>query len=48
MEATLVATKTRVWRARQQIEARARKDDVLRAWMHPDAHHEERRGKSVV
>lgn len=33
MEATVVATKARVWRARQQIEARARKDDVLRAWM---------------
>lgn len=37
MEATVVATKARVWRARQQIEARARKDDVLRAWVTPAA-----------
>jgi RNA polymerase sigma-70 factor (ECF subfamily) len=31
MEASVVATKARVWRARQQIEERARKDEVLRA-----------------
>lgn len=42
MEATVVATKTRVWRARQQIEARARKDDVLRAWMAPGRGEERR------
>ncbi|MDB5213855.1 MAG: polymerase, sigma-24 subunit, subfamily [Myxococcaceae bacterium] len=41
MEATVVATKTRVWRARQQIEARARKDEVLRAWMQPETREEE-------
>jgi RNA polymerase sigma-70 factor (ECF subfamily) len=29
MEATLVATKTRVWRARQHLEKRARKDPTL-------------------
>jgi DNA-directed RNA polymerase specialized sigma24 family protein len=33
MDATLVATKARVWRARQQIEARARKDEVLHAFV---------------
>ena len=37
MEATVVATKARVWRARQQVEARARKDDVLRGWMQVDS-----------
>ncbi|MDB4936240.1 MAG: polymerase, sigma-24 subunit, subfamily [Labilithrix sp.] len=41
MESTLVATKARVWRARQHIEARARKDEVLRAFVqHDDASHE--------
>jgi RNA polymerase sigma-70 factor (ECF subfamily) len=30
MEASVVATKARVWRARQQVEDRARKDEVLR------------------
>lgn len=33
MEATVVATKARVWRARQQIESRARKDEVLRGYL---------------
>lgn len=33
MDATLVATKARVWRARQQIESRARKDELLQAFV---------------
>ncbi|MBS2018313.1 MAG: RNA polymerase sigma factor [Deltaproteobacteria bacterium] len=33
MDATLVATKARVWRARRQIEARAQKDEALRAFV---------------
>jgi len=33
MDATVVATKTRVWRARRQIEARAEKDEALRAFV---------------
>ena len=35
MEASLVATKTRVWRARRTIEKRARKDATLAAFV-PD------------
>jgi len=45
MDATVVATKARVWRARQQIEARARKDDVLRAWMQIDTDARDERGE---
>jgi RNA polymerase sigma-70 factor (ECF subfamily) len=44
MDATLVATKARVWRARQQVEARARKDEVLQAFVlepRGDENHEE-------
>jgi RNA polymerase sigma-70 factor (ECF subfamily) len=33
MDATVVATKARVWRARQQIESRALKDEVLRSFV---------------
>jgi RNA polymerase sigma-70 factor (ECF subfamily) len=36
MEATLGATKTRVWRARQELESRARKDPVLACFLKPD------------
>lgn len=35
MEATLVATKTRLFRARQKLEAAARKDPVLKAFLAP-------------
>jgi RNA polymerase sigma-70 factor (ECF subfamily) len=35
MEATLAATKTRVWRARQELESRARKDPVLACFLDP-------------
>ena len=37
MEATLVATKTRVWRARNQLEARALKDPVLASFVNGSA-----------
>jgi DNA-directed RNA polymerase specialized sigma24 family protein len=33
MEATVVATKTRVFRARQRIDAAARKDPVLKSFV---------------
>jgi RNA polymerase sigma-70 factor (ECF subfamily) len=33
MDATVVATKARVWRARKEIEARAKKDPVLSAFL---------------
>lgn len=33
MEATLVATKTRVWRARREIDRRARKDALLAGYL---------------
>ena len=36
MEATVVATKARVWRARQQLESRARKDEVLSSFLVDD------------
>jgi RNA polymerase sigma-70 factor (ECF subfamily) len=36
MEATLAATKTRVWRARQELESRARKDPVLASFLVAD------------
>ena len=32
-DATLVATKTRVWRARRAVEARAARDPVLAEWV---------------
>jgi RNA polymerase sigma-70 factor (ECF subfamily) len=35
MGATLAATKTRVWRARQELESRARKDPVLASFLDP-------------
>ncbi len=41
MEATLVATKTRVWRARRQLAARARKDAVLASFVKDDRGDEE-------
>jgi RNA polymerase sigma-70 factor (ECF subfamily) len=37
MEATLAATKTRVWRARQELESRARRDPVLASFLARDA-----------
>jgi RNA polymerase sigma-70 factor, ECF subfamily len=37
MEATLAATKTRVWRARQELESRARRDPVLTSFLARDA-----------
>jgi len=37
MEATLAATKTRVWRARQELERRARRDPVLASFLIHDA-----------
>jgi RNA polymerase sigma-70 factor (ECF subfamily) len=37
MEATLGATKTRVWRARQELESRARRDPVLASFLARDA-----------
>lgn len=33
MDATLVATKTRVWRARKEIERRAKKDPILASYI---------------
>jgi RNA polymerase sigma-70 factor (ECF subfamily) len=36
MEATLVATKTRVWRARREMEKRARKNPALAGWVQDD------------
>jgi RNA polymerase sigma-70 factor, ECF subfamily len=36
MEATLVATKSRVWRARQALEKRARRDPLLAEYLGPE------------
>jgi RNA polymerase sigma-70 factor (ECF subfamily) len=36
MEATLVATKSRVWRARQALEKRARRDPLLAGFLGPE------------
>ena len=37
MESSLVATKTRVWRARRELEKRARKDSVLGSFLTDEA-----------
>jgi RNA polymerase sigma-70 factor (ECF subfamily) len=41
MDATLVATKARVWRARQQLEKRARRDPLLAEFLRTDGAHGE-------
>ncbi len=43
MDATLVATKARVWRARQALEKRARRDPVLGRFLEKDGSSEEER-----
>ncbi len=41
MDASLVATKSRVWRARQALEARARRDPLLADFIQTDTKNEE-------
>jgi RNA polymerase sigma-70 factor (ECF subfamily) len=46
MDATLVATKSRVWRARQALEKRARRDPLLARFLQGDGDMADDRGQS--